>query len=439
MNEAPGLETDVEATSGILKISCHGCGQKLDVSDLEPFLKIFCPACNTELIVPRAFGNLLLEEKIGSGKVASVYRAIDLTLDREIAVKVLHQKFAQDEELHALFINEARIASAINHPNIIPIYSCSEEEGSPYIIMQFMEGGSLAQVQETYQDALPIAKVCQWFFEVAKGLESAYIHGVLHHDLSPSNIFLDMDENVKIGDFGLVKVLFYGLEVNEDGFHVPPDISQRRAWYISPERISTGRDDVQGDFFSFGATFYHLLTNQPPYSGDNVTAILRQRLEALPRNPSEIRPEIPRPISDLIMRCLSVYPSERPASYAEISACISEQFADEPQPEDSQIVMPVAKKSPRAKSSGHRQRSKKKEVSLPRKKRRAIPVARPVAQPGSGVPAAAPSASWLPRIILAVIIILLIFLLILHVSNPPWYSRTIRPLFQPTATQPEQP
>jgi DNA-directed RNA polymerase subunit RPC12/RpoP len=129
-----------------LKISCYHCGQKLDVGELEPFSRIACPVCNTRIIVPKPFGNLLLEENLGAGLMADVFRAMDITLDRDIAVKVLRPEFSRDSDVSRQFISEARSASAINHPNIIPIYSCGEMDEMTYIIMQFMEGGDRKSV-----------------------------------------------------------------------------------------------------------------------------------------------------------------------------------------------------------------------------------------------------------------------------------------------------
>ena len=111
---------------GKIKIRCFKCHSKLDVTDIKAFSKINCPACKCELIVPKPFGNLLLEENIGEGDLATVYRSIDLTLDREIAIKALKKEFSKKSDTREAFIKKARAASAINHPNVIPIYSCGE-------------------------------------------------------------------------------------------------------------------------------------------------------------------------------------------------------------------------------------------------------------------------------------------------------------------------
>lgn len=300
-----------------MKISCHGCKQKLDVSDLEPFVRIRCPVCNTKLIVPKVFGDLILEEELGEGLLGKVYRAMDVTLDREIAVKVLSPQLSADEEVPRAFMNEARAVSAINHPNVVPIYSCGEAEGRPYIIMQFMEGGTLRQVLQHAAEPLPIGTLCTWMRAAVAGLEAAQRQKVGHHDVIPGNLFLDGEGNPKIGDFGLSLALYGHLRLlDEDGSPKEGLVSAERAIYLSPERIETGTEDQRGDIYSLGATFYHLLTGRAPFLGVNSASILASRFRGSPLAPAQLRAEIPAALDALIMRMLSRDPAGRPADYA---------------------------------------------------------------------------------------------------------------------------
>ncbi len=302
-----------------MKISCYNCGQKLDVSDLEPFSRINCPICATRLIIPKPFGDLLLEEDMGAGPMTHVYRAMDITLDREIAVKVLIEKLRGDSDLAARFVAEARSASAINHPNVIPIYSCGEMADQTYVTMQFMEGGSL---KDRIGHGMPEEReVARWFLETARGLESAYIHGVVHHNIKPANIFLDVDANVKVGDFGLSRVLDSNRPMLQDDKVASP-IPLEVSYYLSPEKISTGRQDVAGDIYSFGASMYHVLCGVPPFDEESVEANLKARFTAAPKPPNRVREDISTEINDLLVSALSVYPSERPRSYAEITGVL---------------------------------------------------------------------------------------------------------------------
>ena len=126
-----------------IKIACPGCGQKLDVTEMPPFSHVNCPSCSFELIVPKWFSNYLLEAPEGAGGMAVVYRALDLALDREVAIKIFDPGLTARGVSPDLFLHEARIAATINHPAVVPIYSCGECDGSAYIVMQYMGGGTL--------------------------------------------------------------------------------------------------------------------------------------------------------------------------------------------------------------------------------------------------------------------------------------------------------
>jgi len=303
----------------VLKIVCPSCGQKLDVTRLEPFTKLDCPACGGEVIVPRPFGDLLLEEPIGSGGTASVYRALDLTLDREVAVKMLKEDIAACPGRVKMFLKEARSAASVNHPNVVPIYSCGEAEGRPYLVMQFMAGLSLDRALQSSPGGLPLEEAVRVAVEAARGLEAAHKHGIIHHDVKPGNILVDADGNVRVGDFGLAEAM-RGDSTEEDG----DGARWITPYYVSCERVLTGKEDHRGDIYSFGATVYHLLSGRPPFEGKDSREIAWARTKGrLPIAPSEIRSDIPGALSDYVLRLLAPNPGERPQDYAEIVAAFS--------------------------------------------------------------------------------------------------------------------
>jgi len=159
-----------EEKEGHLKIFCHVCQQKLDVSGLSPFAHFNCPACNAELIVPKWFDNYLLEEPAGTGGMATVYRALDPALDREVAIKILSPEVASAKERSELFLHEARTAATINHYAIIPIYTCGIFEGQPYIVMQYLGGGTLELKIKMERKGLPLKQTIKWIRDIADGL-----------------------------------------------------------------------------------------------------------------------------------------------------------------------------------------------------------------------------------------------------------------------------
>lgn len=292
-----------------VKIFCFKCQQKLDVTGLMPFAHINCPVCGTDLIIPKWFDNYLLEEPCGRGGMASVYRALDIALDREVAVKILNQTGLK---YTGPFLNEARIAATINHSSVIPIYTCGIFEQQAYMVMQFMNGGSLEQKLLLKKGSpLAIDDVLQWIHDAAEGLDYAAKHGIIHHDVKPGNIMLDNDGNAKIGDFGIAdrKQDQETTETAKNSYGSP--------LYVSPEKVSSGNEDSSGDVYSLGATFYHLLTGVPPFQHENLEELLWARVRQNPVAPHQLRPGISPLISSLIMRMMNHSPEMRPG-YEEI-------------------------------------------------------------------------------------------------------------------------
>lgn len=312
-NNTPAAKQEpAHDASEALKVSCHACRQKIDVSDLEPFSHFACPSCSADMIVPKWFGNYLLEEQCGQGGMANVYRALDLTLDREVGLKVLKDEIMQMEHSGNLFLHEARIAAALNHYAIIPIYSCGEFEKHPFFVMQYMGKGSLEHLLLLNKE-IPVAQAVRWIIDVAEGLDNARRHGIIHHDVKPGNILLDSDGNAKIGDFGIAHAIFDHrsnqlLEVTS---------SWGSPHYVSPEKLTEGEEDFQGDIFSLGVTFYELLTGATPFDASGQEEMLKARREHTYSPVHELRPEVSPSVSALISRMLAFDPLERPG-YREI-------------------------------------------------------------------------------------------------------------------------
>ena len=274
-----------------VKIFCFKCQQKLDVTGLMPFAHINCPVCGTDLIIPKWFDNYLLEEPCGRGGMASVYRALDIALDREVAVKILNQEGMENT---TAFLNEARTAATINHSSVIPIYTCGTFDHQAYMVMQFMNGGSLEQKLLLKKGSpLAIDDVLQWMHDVAEGLDYAAKHGIIHHDVKPGNIMLDNDGNAKIGDFGIADRKQAPDQAVKGSYGSP--------LYVSPEKVSTGSEDSSGDIYSLGATFYHLLTGVPPFQHENLEELLWARVRQNPVAPHQLRPGI-SPLIPVVMQ-----------------------------------------------------------------------------------------------------------------------------------------
>ena len=304
--------------NGTVKIVCRKCGQKLDVTSCEPFSVVVCPHCENPITVPRLFDSYLLEEIVGEGGMATVYRAVDPALDREVAVKILRDPEDTDEDYRELFLREARTAASINHQAVIAIYSCAVAEGAPYIVMEYMGGGSLEKILESEPGKLDIFLVCKWILDVAGGLERAARHGIVHHDIKPANIMIDNDGNVKIGDFGIAQKRF-------DKFSPLPgtENSWGSPYYVSPEKAKEGTESFSGDIYSLGAAFYHLLTGVPPFNEyEDIEELVYARIDREPLPPAEIRKDIPAELSRIVMNMMARDPRMRPG-YPEIRSSLA--------------------------------------------------------------------------------------------------------------------
>jgi len=292
----------------VLKIYCHKCHQKLDVTYMEPFSHFDCPSCNEDLIVPQWFDNFLLEERVGIGGMAMVYRALDLTLDREVAIKVLNSELDAGDS-RDMFLNEARMAANISSHAVVPIYTCGMFKNSAYIAMQFMPGKSLENVIHEQGASIPITDAVKWLKDVSDGLNTAMLTGVVHHDIKPGNLMLDFENRAKICDFGLSQAVGDTKQAASRGWVSPH--------YVSPEKLVSGVEDYRGDIYSLGATFYHVLSGQTAFNGNNIEDIMRDRLERDPVPVANLRADIPAEINELIMAMLNRDPDMRPA-YSQI-------------------------------------------------------------------------------------------------------------------------
>jgi serine/threonine-protein kinase len=260
-----------------------------------------------------------LEEPGGIGGMATVYRTLDLALDREVAIKVLKPELSKDAIRAELFLHEARTAATINHYAVIPIYTCGVFEDQPYIVMQYMGGGSLETRLKMARGVLPIAEVVRWMRDVAEGLENARRHGIAHHDIKPGNIMLDADGNAKIGDFGLAYAVNDARSVRI--------AEMTKTWlspnYVSPERVINGKEDYLGDVYSLARTFYHLSTGFTPFNHAEVEELVKLRLKNDPQPPHLQRPDLPFNLSHLILAMMDRAPDRRP-DYKEIASSLSD-------------------------------------------------------------------------------------------------------------------
>ena len=270
---------------------------------------------------------------LGAGGMGEVYRARDTRLDRMVAIKILPAAFSADSERLRRFEQEARSASALNHPNIITIYELGQDGSTRYIAMELVEGKTLRDL--ILFGSLPMRRVIEIAAQVAEGLTKAHEAGISHRDLKPENLMVSHDGFVKILDFGLAKLTSPsadGPDACTTG-HTPAGLVMGTMGYMSPEQASGDQQDFRSDQFSFGLVLYEMVTGKRAFhkntAADTLVAILREQPE-----PIGIRnPDAPAPLCWAIERCLAKEPDKRYVSTRDLArelAAIRDRFSEKP-------------------------------------------------------------------------------------------------------------
>jgi hypothetical protein len=292
------------------RIACGKCGKVIDVSELASFSDVNCPHCGTQQKVPAVLGSFLLAEQMGAGGMGAVYRAVDQALGRFVAIKVMKQQLGADTELVESFLREARAAAALNHPNIVQIYSCGQEKGQPYIVMELVGGGRMDQLMEDGKKVDEV-RLLQVALDVAEGLKAANGANLVHGDIKPANILFDQNGTAKVVDFGLAQ--FVNRQQEQGGIWGTP-------YYISPERARGGKADHRSDIYSLGATLYHALTGLPPFDGKTATDVVVARLKAPPVKILDLAPTLQPQTAAVIERMMAADPVLRYPTSASLLA-----------------------------------------------------------------------------------------------------------------------
>src|SRR5256712_5127119 len=267
-----------------------------------------------------------IQSPLGAGGMGEVYRARDPRLGREVAIKTLPVQFSSDRESLRRLEQEARSASALNHPNIVTIYEFAELDSTCYIAMELVEGHTLRQLLAS--GPIPLRQTIQIAAQVAEGLAKAHEAGIVHRDLKPGNLMLSRDGLAKILDLGLAK-----LTAPESSIETQTGGLLGTVGYVSPEQVSGQPADFRSDQFSFGAILYEMATGKRAFqkgtSAETLVAILREEPEPL----VSLNPQAPAPLCWVVERCLAKAPNERYASTRDLArdvAAMQQRLADSP-------------------------------------------------------------------------------------------------------------
>lgn len=254
-------------------------------------------------------GRYAVIERVGAGGMAEVYRARDDLLGREVAIKVLHDRYSRDRSFVERFRREAQSAANLNHPNIVALYDYGADGDTYYIVMEFIEGRSLAEIIEEEGPLLP-ERAAEIAADVAKALERAHSNGLVHRDVKPSNIMITTSGQTKVTDFGIARAL------GGDGEQTMTQTGMviGTAAYLSPEQAQGTPIDARSDVYSLGIVLYEALTGRPPFSGDTPLAIAYKHVRENPTPPSSVNSDVPDALDAVTMKALAKNPDNRYSS-----------------------------------------------------------------------------------------------------------------------------
>lgn len=248
--------------------------------------------------------------KVGQGGMATVYKAYQPSMDRNVAIKVLPSQLAESKEFATRFQQEARIIARLEHPHILPVFDFGEDDGVTYFVMRYLEAGTLKNMMEA--GPLPLDEIDRIFTQLAQALGYAHSHGVVHRDLKPANALVDASGNLFLTDFGIAKLLE----------SASPRLTQTDAImgtpaYISPEQAQAAPVDQRSDIYSLGIILYEMVTGRVPFVADTPLAVILKHLSDPLPLPSAIKPDIPPAIEQVILKALAKNPDDRFANTSE--------------------------------------------------------------------------------------------------------------------------
>jgi eukaryotic-like serine/threonine-protein kinase len=254
-------------------------------------------------------GRYRIIRKLGAGGMANVYLAEDQELGRRVAIKILNERHANDDQFVERFRREAKNAAGLSHPNIVSIYDRGEAEGTYYIAMEYLDGRSLKELIVGRGPA-PVHVAIDYTRKILDALRFSHRNGIVHRDIKPHNVIVDAEGRVKVTDFGIARA--GTSQMTEVGSIIGT------AQYLSPEQAKGAPVDQTSDLYSVGIVLYELLTGKVPFTGDSPVEIAMKHISAIPEPPSSIRPDIPEDLDLVVLRALAKTPEERYPSAEEM-------------------------------------------------------------------------------------------------------------------------
>ena len=253
-----------------------------------------------------------LEEQLGSGGMAVVFKARDLTLERKVAIKILREDFSKDQEFRLRFQQEAKAVAKLSHPNIVTVHDFGYQDDRLFIVMEYVPGSDLKAILKS-QGKLDVDEALSLLIKASAGIGHAHRAGIVHCDVKPQNLLVTPDKQIKVVDFGIARALA----------SISPDEKSNVVWgspkYFSPEQASGTAPSPASDVYSLGVVLYETLTGQLPFQADSSEELANYHRETLPPSARQLNPLIPYKVDEFLMVVLSKDPSKRYRNASQMS------------------------------------------------------------------------------------------------------------------------
>jgi len=335
------------------RVACWACGNPVGVAGVAPLNQVICPTCGEKVLSPLQLDQFLLTRFLGQGAMGRVYLARDLTLNRDVAVKILRNAFLSSPRMWSQLEKEAKNAALVRSNRVVQIYRLGRIENRPYIVMELVNHPTLEALMQRRKIELP--ELRRIALDVMEALAAAQAAGMVHGDVKPANILVDLRGRAKVADFGLARFVQHDQPVERWG----------TPYYMAPEKIRREREDFRSDLYSLGASLFHVLTGQAPFEGTTGEEVMEAAQKSPMPEIRSFRPDLPEDFAKVVTRMMHRDPDKRFQSYAEaVEALEATERAETPEPRPPESASPLWSRlhrflfeSPAEKSAKDAQRS----------------------------------------------------------------------------------
>ena len=288
---------------------CPSCQSTINMTGIPPCTDVCCPECGHSFKARAIFNHFRVLSLLGQGGMGTVYSAVDINLDRPVALKALKISLQDNPVECENLAKEARATALINHPHVVKVFDFGQAQGQFYLAMELISGGSLDDLIQESQ-SLSEVMVLKIGIQIAQGLDAALAKGLIHRDIKPGNILCSDAETFKLVDFGLATAM--------NDSPVSCDEIWGTPYYIAPEKLDEKPEDFRSDIYSLGGTLFHALAGRPPYDAKSPSLVALKQLKSRPVSLQSFAPSVSNETAYVINRMMAKLPGKRYVSYPEL-------------------------------------------------------------------------------------------------------------------------